>query len=110
MSRKNVESSCPDNIRIRVWHFRGEDVIHMCGRDGAWATVCRVYDADDVDFVAPLLEAWSHCHVKDQPNRKIGRKIAVGRAMKKFHTLNYVYSGDLDAVRLQFYKNYDGVQ
>lgn len=41
-------------------------------------TVCHVYDPSGEH----VLSAWAHCNPKDNFNRKIGRQIALGRAVK----------------------------
>lgn len=78
---KYTESNCPKGIVIRVWHHNNPP------GPTRWATRCALFYTEDTDFDYPILETWAHCHNKDQPNRRIGRKIAVGRALKMFDEL-----------------------
>lgn len=69
-SRSYKEKDVPDYLRVHVRYNR-------CER---WQTYCRLYDEDD------NLVAWgaAFCSARDNPVRKIGRAIAVGRALKKY--------------------------
>ena len=73
---KYRESHLPPNIIVRVWHNRNPAGLTR------WTTRCCLYFKDDTEFKNCLVEEFSHCHPNDQPNRKIGRAIAVGRALK----------------------------
>lgn len=71
MSRtKYNEANVPDGIRVRVRY----------ARDANWTTFCYLIDKDDL-IVA---KGKAVCSLKDNPVRKIGRAIAVGRAIKSF--------------------------
>jgi len=66
----------PD-MYIRVRYYR-----HGI-RGYKWATHASIHRRSDN---SQIIDQWSYCHERDNPNRKIGRAIAVGRAIK-FATL-----------------------
>lgn len=69
---KFVESNVPEGIRVYVRRFVSNDeYVTKCDliEEGSNAIVCS---------------AEARCHPNDNPSRKIGRAIAVGRAVKQF--------------------------
>lgn len=71
MKRRNYrESGVPEHLRVRVRYIR----------DRRWFTACDLLDKDNVIVAS----GYSTCSYKDQPRRKIGRAIAVGRALKEY--------------------------
>jgi len=73
MSRRNYkESGIPENLYVQVRYDKGKDF---------WRTFATIKRRDNDD---PVAMASSFCNPKDNPNRKIGRAIAIGRAMKKY--------------------------
>ncbi len=71
MSRaKYNEANMPDGIRARVRYLR----------DRRWFTSCQLLNKDNRIVATGV----STCSYKDQPTRKIGRAIAIGRALKSY--------------------------
>lgn len=79
-----TEKNCPENVVIRVWHNRCEE---RGEGEPRWITRCSLFYLEDKTFAHPICSGFSYCHHKDQPNRKIGRAIAVGRALKELSKL-----------------------
>ncbi len=72
MSRpKYKETNIPKGIRLQVRYHRGP----------LWFTFCRLYDEGSG---ALLSHGQARCSKQDNPNKKIGRAIAVGRALKRY--------------------------
>jgi hypothetical protein len=76
-----VESNIPKGIRVRVRYtsrYRSPDNSRHLPK---WYTECRLIDEDGkvVSFAS------SNCNEDDQPVRKIGRAVAVGRAFKEWY-------------------------
>lgn len=82
---KYVESNLPEGLRLRVNYItrcrarskREETLLPK------WLTVAVI---SDEKTNRQLAVASASCGPHDNPNRKIGRAIAVGRALKKYHT------------------------
>lgn len=72
MRRKYKESNTPDHLALQVRYHKGKK----------WVTVAKLYVRATGE-----LASWgqSICSPRDNPNRKIGRAIAVGRALKRYH-------------------------
>ena len=86
-----VESSIPNHIEVRVHYVTR----YRCGPFASdnlpkWQTSCTLIDRDTRQVVA---YHQAHCDEFDQPVRKIGRAIAVGRAFKSY------WEGVQDAVQ-----------
>lgn len=77
---KYVESNVPKNVNLRVQYLRNNEVA------GLPDYVKRITIATLVSPEgAKLAQACSICHENDNDNRKIGRAIAVGRALKEYY-------------------------
>lgn len=79
---KYVESNIPSKLRVFVRYttrFRAPDQSKYLPK---WHTQCELVD-EEGNVVA---FASSNCNEEDQPVRKIGRAIAVGKAFKKWYT------------------------
>ncbi len=79
-----VESNVPENIRIHVHYvtrYRGGPF--QSDQLPKWQTSCTLIDRESGHVVA---YHQAHCNEDDQPVRKIGRAIAVGRAFKSYWT------------------------
>ena len=72
---KYNEANVPDSLFVRVRYTRTKE-------RGPWFTHCQLIDNKTDGVVAFGVARTSP---KDQANRKIGRAIAVGRALKNFH-------------------------
>lgn len=67
---------------LYIWvNHQGENELKSLGFPQRWSTLCEIRQrSNDVAVVSEI----SNCHPADQPVRKIGRAIAVGRAIKRF--------------------------
>ena len=72
---KYKESQIPEHLYPYVRYTKG-----LPGTP--WGTTCILRDKETNEEVA---RANAFCSDKDQPVRKIGRAIAVGRALKQYH-------------------------
>lgn len=73
---KYIEKNVPESLRVEVHHNRLPT--HPKAR---YETVCILRDRRTGEMLA---RATSRCSLKDQPSRKVGRAIAVGRALKQY--------------------------
>lgn len=79
MSRiKYVERNVPDDVRVIVQYTRNE-------RGQVVGATCWLRSKADN---ALLAYAKARCAKWDEPNRKIARAVAVGRALKKLTAMN----------------------
>ena len=78
---KYKEANIPEGLRLHVRHFSS---VHSSSK---WITEARLM-RDGVEVAYGV----SSCNPKDNPSRKIGRAIAVGRALRYYdETVNGVY-------------------
>ena len=70
--RRFTESQVPASLRLQVRY----------DKRGHWITHCRLFDAETDEL---LSFGQARCSTKDNPNRKIGRAIAIGRALKRYY-------------------------
>jgi hypothetical protein len=74
-------------LKLTFAHYHdGNDPDHRArgtdpGTNAKWATRARLVD---VDTGTVLAETWAFCNPRDNPNRKRGRIICIGR-LKTFH-------------------------
>lgn len=66
---KYNEANVPDGLIVKVRYIK----------DQRWFTRCELIEGDRI-----VASATASCSYKDQPARKIGRAIAVGRAIKAY--------------------------
>jgi len=81
MSRiKYVETNIPKNVKLRVQYL---DHQHVPGlpRDIKRITVASLFDS----LSGRKVTACASCCPTDNDNRKIGRAIAIGRALKQYY-------------------------
>jgi hypothetical protein len=83
MCRGFVESQIPEHLHLRVNYLTACRAKTKLEAEALprWTTVAVLYDADGNEVVRGV----SKCGPNDNPNRKIGRAIAVGRALRKYH-------------------------
>lgn len=67
---KYTESNIPDGLKAQVVYLKGRQ----------WVTSCHLVCADG----SIVASGTAICSLKDQPVRKIGRAMAIGRALKKY--------------------------
>lgn len=83
MSRiKYVETNVPKNTKLRV-HYLQQGKVPGLPKQIKRVTVAQLFDKRTGSKVS---EATSFCHENDNDNKKIGRAIAVGRALKGYYT------------------------
>lgn len=97
----------PNELKVRVVHLtekNSNDLERSApeGRVFRWMTVVRLYRRDLLEMGAPESEALvaegrSMCCAGDQPCRRIGRDIAVGRALKALNERIVVEQEGLDS-------------
>lgn len=75
---KYTEKNVPNHLLVRVRH------VHVDHIDAKvrYMTTCTLRDRETRALKAVGM---AFCSWKDQPSRKIGRAIAVGRALKHYH-------------------------
>lgn len=76
MRDKYVESNVPKSLRVQVHHRPESEGFFR------YKTVCLLRDSVTNEVRA---SAMALCSLKDSPSRKIGRAIAVGRALKQYY-------------------------
>lgn len=79
MCNKIVESKIPEGVRLQVVHLHTGNSKPKQRRGRQFATVAYLYK-DNV--MVGMGKAF--CSEHDAPSRKIGRAVAVGRALKNF--------------------------
>lgn len=77
--KKYIEANIPDGLRAEVRYLKGP----------IWVTSCFLVEETTGEVMA---HATAICSPKDQPIRKVGRAMAVGRALKNYQTA--AYDGD----------------
>lgn len=76
--RRYTESHVPRHLQLRVYYdteLRDPESLHR------WRTTAYLIDSNGICHATGVAE----CSSSDNPNRKIGRAIAVGRALKAYH-------------------------
>ncbi len=81
---KLLEANIPEHLRVHVVHLHEGNVsrnqLKRLGHTNAkYVTIARLLDDDTV-----IAEGLSACSQKDNPSRKIGRMVAVGRALAQY--------------------------
>ena len=77
---KYQESALPEGTHIRVNYVSKLRTCELSMDLPLWYTIARLLDKDN----NLLATGESECSDKDTPNKKIGRAIAVGRALKSY--------------------------
>jgi hypothetical protein len=80
----------PEGYRIKIKHLHEGNVGKKLLMGARYATVAEVED-DKRNVIAT---ATAICGKRDNPSRKLGRQIAVGRALKKYTELKSNHGGD----------------
>ncbi|KKM68191.1 hypothetical protein LCGC14_1463310 [marine sediment metagenome] len=74
--KKYTEANIPEGIRAEVRYIKGA----LSGQS-PWVTSCHLVENVTGKVMA---SGTAVCSAKDQPVRKIGRAMAIGRALKKY--------------------------
>ena len=83
---KYTEKNIPDGLFVKVRHYneRNSDSLNKLGIK--WYTEAYLCErGEDKHSYTALSCGLSSCSLKDNPSRKIGRAIAVGRALKNYY-------------------------
>jgi len=80
MKTKYTEDMLPQGHRVRVKHFHNGNSSEEFRDHKPYVTLASVLDTNQV----PVGFGVSACSKRDTPNRKLGRQIAIGRAVKDF--------------------------
>ena len=72
--RRFTEAQIPDHLHLQVQYIK----------DQRWFTSAKLIE-DTEDGPVIVASGCSTCSYKDNPVRKIGRAIAVGRALKSYY-------------------------
>jgi len=78
---QQLEAQLPESVRLHVVHLRptGKHPIPKRQMKGKkWITIAKIIDKE-TNVV--LSEGKAYCSKRDVPSRRLGRRIAVGRAM-----------------------------
>ena len=78
---KYVETNVPKNIQVRV-HYLQQGKVEGMPKNVKRVTIASLVDTTSGERVA---EATAFCNNNDNDSRKIGRAIAVGRALKSYY-------------------------
>lgn len=78
-----VEGNIPDYLALRVRYITACRARSKAEAEALprWTTIATLYDRATGEEVA---RAVANCGPRDNPSRKIGRAVAVGRAFKQF--------------------------
>ena len=74
--KKYIEANLPIGLKAEVRYHKGRHV--------PWVTSCHLVSAEGKVLASGL----ATCSAKDQPVRKIGRAMAIGRALKSYAKLH----------------------
>jgi hypothetical protein len=79
--RKYVASAVPEGCRVKVFHLTPKNSSRRQRKGNQWVTIATVVNGED----QVLAKGIAQCKRGDTPNRKIGRDIAVGKAIKAYY-------------------------
>ena len=83
---KYIESNIPEHLRVQVCHLHPGNTSHAqlkkLGHTKAkYVTLAKLRDKQTDQIVA---EGVAACSPKDQPSRRVGRAVAIGRALADY--------------------------
>jgi len=84
---KNVESNVPEHLRVHVVYlYKGrlsKSQLKKIGRTRTtYVTIAKLFTKEGGRLVGEGIAA---CSTGDRPSRKVGRAVAVGRALAAYH-------------------------
>lgn len=79
-----TESNVPKNLRVHVVHLHQGNSSKSERHGYPYATICTLVDRTTKEALAC---GYTFCSKKDTPNRKTGRMVAVGRALKAYYDM-----------------------
>ncbi len=85
---KMIESAIPEHLRVQVVHlFEGRvsnNQLKKLGKTNTkYVTLAKLRDKKTDDIVG---EGIASCSTKDNPSRRVGRAVAIGRALREYHS------------------------
>lgn len=79
MCKKYVESNIPEHYKVSVTHLHAGNSSRKQRKGHTYNTIARLIDKD-TDRIVGFGE--SYCSRRETPSRKVGRSVAIGRAMR----------------------------
>jgi len=76
---KFVESNIPSNVKVHVVHLHSGNSSRKQRNGHMYKTICELHDRKTQNLLGV---GKACCSKSDVPTRKLGRAIAVGRAMR----------------------------
>lgn len=90
-----MKVTVPEGLAVKYEHHRNYDIaMKMSPRGGM--TIAYVYRKEDLEaggIAIAVSSGVAHCHSKDNFDKRIGRAIALGRALKKMRTRTWPRDG-----------------
>lgn len=77
-----TEEAIPEHLKLVVKHLHPGNSTKRQRRKKEYATIAWLYHKETKELVA---EGRSYCSKTEVPNRKQGRFVAVGRALKEYY-------------------------
>lgn len=77
-----IEAVVPAHLKLVVCHLHENNSDAHDRRGCKYATIAKLFGKEDGDLIA-VGEAY--CSDRDVPNRRVGRMVAVGRALKEYY-------------------------
>jgi len=78
-----IESAVPEHLRLKVSHLHDGNSTEHDRRGHKYATIAKLFHKEDGFQVA---EGVAYCSNRDVPTRKVGRMVAIGRALKEYYS------------------------
>jgi hypothetical protein len=85
-----MQPEIPEGLHARFEHVRIESEGRVLSRGGV--TFCHIENEDNAEVAIGV----ASCNVKDQFNKKIGRDISLGRALKQLEAHKRSFAGRVD--------------
>lgn len=80
--RNFTEDNIPEKFKLRVHHLHCGNSTHSDRLGHEYVTIAQLFDRETGELIT---EGKSFCSKRDVPNKKVGRMVAVGRALKEYY-------------------------
>lgn len=77
-----TEKEVPKNMRVIVKHLHEGNSTKDERKGHKYVTIARLFDKETGEFIS---ESFAYCSKRDVPSRKVGRMVAIGRALKEYY-------------------------
>lgn len=77
-----TEDAVPQHLKLVVCHLHDGNSDKHDRRGCKYATIAKLFNKEDGDLIA---QGEAYCSERDVPSRKVGRMVAVGRALKEYY-------------------------